>query len=593
MGTSVERIRFERQTMAESNAPSFGPKLLSSTQSALSLALEVVQNFHLTDLQTLLEAAEKQAHRTELNLAVFGRFKAGKSSFLNHLLQREVLPVGVVPLTSVVTQICHGNREMALVYRIGERDAENIPIGEISAYITEARNPANAKRVSLLQIYLPELENLPDLQLVDTPGLDSLLQHNTEAATAWSPNVDLAVVATSVDPPLSKQDIELIERLMRFTPKICVLLTKVDQLEDRERDEVLEYVSSELRCRFESQVRVFPYSIRAGFEALRNHFEMEYLRPVIAAGGKNRCGLMQRKLQELLQSASEYLQIALRIAEKTEAEQEALRKEIRALEESLADRKLQIRLAVQYGIGHCRKWIENHLQRAVSNALQNGLEEQFEQQFGDWQGSFAKMLAQFEYWLAENLQRELSRVSLEERRAFLEPLQTIRRQLKQQLQNVREKFSEKFFYLTGVALVTAQVEIVIAPPTSPDISIGKIFDRNWELLSFVIPMWIARGMMRKRFVRKIESETYKNLSRLTSQWEEALASSMRAAGIEAERQLDEYVATIRRMTGANSTAKQELLASTLRRIEAALASITEVESAEDKTSLPARGDSAE
>jgi hypothetical protein len=233
------------------------------------------------------------------------------------------------------------------------------------------------------------------------------------------------------------------------------------------------------------------------------------------------------------------------------------------------------------------------LQRAVSNALQNGLEEQFEQQFGDWQGSFAKMLAQFEYWLAENLQRELSRVSLEERRAFLEPLQTIRRQLKQQLQNVREKFSEKFFYLTGVALVTAQMEIDIAPPTSPDISIGKIFDRNWELLSFVIPMWIARGMMRKRFVRKIESETYKNLSRLTSQWEEALASSMRAAGIEAERQLDEYVATIRRMTGANSRAKQELLASTLRRIEAALASITEVESAEDKTSLPARGDSAE
>ena len=50
-----------------------------------------------------------------VEVAVFGRFKAGKSSFLNHLAGREVLPVGVVPLTAVITRLRFGPAERAEV----------------------------------------------------------------------------------------------------------------------------------------------------------------------------------------------------------------------------------------------------------------------------------------------------------------------------------------------------------------------------------------------------------------------------------------------------------------------------------------------
>ena len=42
-----------------------------------------------------------------------GRFKAGKSSFLNHFTNRSILPVGVVPVTAVVTEIRFGPVEKA------------------------------------------------------------------------------------------------------------------------------------------------------------------------------------------------------------------------------------------------------------------------------------------------------------------------------------------------------------------------------------------------------------------------------------------------------------------------------------------------
>jgi hypothetical protein len=41
-------------------------------------------------------------------------------------------------------------------------------------------------------------------------------------------------VVTCADRPLSEQDVNLIREVLRFTPKLAILLTKVDLLNDRE-----------------------------------------------------------------------------------------------------------------------------------------------------------------------------------------------------------------------------------------------------------------------------------------------------------------------------------------------------------------------
>ena len=554
-----------------------------AANAALSLAREIVSRFQLTDLQPLLAAIEKQLQRRELNLGVFGRFKAGKSSFINHLLRRDVLPVGVIPVTSAVTQIRGGEKDSAEVRRYAPDKSQSIPVEEIASYVTETRNPGNAKKVSLVQLELPEMQSLPGIQLVDTPGLESIFAHNTETTSAWFPNVDFALVAVSVDPPLTRQDVALIERLFRFTPKVCVLLTKVDQLDERGRADVMEYVTSQLHAKFGVLVTVFPYSIRPGYETLRENFEKKYLRPEIAAGGEIRGAVLNRKLEELLRSAEAYLALALRTARQNEAGREAVRNELREFEISLPDRKLQIRLAVQNGIGQSRGWIEKHVQGRVQKHIVNDLAKRFDEESREWRGTFAKILAAFEFWLGENLRQELADLSAKERAAFLEPLQLVRRQIRQQLQNVRDQFSGKLYQLTGASLATAEPDIEIAIPDSPDISIGRIFDRNWELISLLIPMPLVRGMVRKRFSEKIASETDKNISRLISQWEEALAGAMKAAEIESERRLHEYAATIGRMMNVDASQADEFLAAQLQQLQMARAKIATKEPAAIET----------
>jgi len=90
-------------------------------------------------------------------------------------------------------------------------------------------------------VELPELRRFRGLKFVDTPGLESALSHNTQTSLNWLPNVGLALVAVSVDPPLSRRDIDLLKSLYQYTPKVAVLLTKVDLLSEQE----LEASSSE------------------------------------------------------------------------------------------------------------------------------------------------------------------------------------------------------------------------------------------------------------------------------------------------------------------------------------------------------------
>ena len=94
-----------------------------------------------------------------IDVAVFGRFKAGKSSFLNSLTGRAVLPIGVVPLTAVVTRLRYGPAEKAEV-RFLNGDEQAVPwrkSGSMSArtliQITRSRLPA-------VEVELPALRRL-------------------------------------------------------------------------------------------------------------------------------------------------------------------------------------------------------------------------------------------------------------------------------------------------------------------------------------------------------------------------------------------------------------------------------------------------
>jgi hypothetical protein len=137
-----------RGNSRESACPDDAENTPSVRQSALDLAQELADRHQLGALSGLLASTRKAAGQDEITVAVVGRFKAGKSSFLNHFIGRDILPAGVVPLTAVITEIRFGAREEARVHHLDGSEPE-VPLSQIGAYISEKENPENRKQAAL------------------------------------------------------------------------------------------------------------------------------------------------------------------------------------------------------------------------------------------------------------------------------------------------------------------------------------------------------------------------------------------------------------------------------------------------------------
>jgi len=514
-------------------------------QSALRLAADIAERYGISALSGLLHSATAAAAQEEISVAVLGRFKAGKSSFLNDFFGRAILPVGVVPVTAVVTEVRYGPRERARVQHSNGDDGE-IPVNRVGDYVSEKENPENVKKVDLITIELPELGRFRGLKFVDTPGLESALAHNTQASVDWLPNVGLALVAVSVDPPLSQRDIELLKSLYQFTPKVAVLLTKADLLSGPELAEVVDFVRTQLSKYLPGAPQVFPYSTKPGFEHFRQALEVTLVAGILERFSEDRESIVSRKADTILRECADYLTLSLKAAESLQSERQDLKQQVLGEKEILDEVKSQVRLVVQHAAVRTRAMVSDRLE-AHQGELETELGEDFEKKFPGWSTSLARMLSSFEEYLDSSLREELTELSIRDRGAFIEPLRKVQKQAFRALQQFRDRLSERTVRAFGVPLRTSETEISVQDPAAPNIRVGRVFDRNWELLSPVLPVWAIRSTVHRHFRQTISRAVYQNISRLTTQWEESIHSALWSVEKEAHRRLDDLILTVERL----------------------------------------------
>ena len=82
------------------------------SRALLARIREICEHFQILSLTRQIEACENLLQQDQLiDVAVLGQFKAGKSSFLNSLIGKPVLPVGVIPVTTTITRLYQGQTE--------------------------------------------------------------------------------------------------------------------------------------------------------------------------------------------------------------------------------------------------------------------------------------------------------------------------------------------------------------------------------------------------------------------------------------------------------------------------------------------------
>jgi len=186
-------------------------------------------------------------------VACVGQFKRGKSSLLNALVGRAVLPVGVIPVTAVITVLRFGDHLQARV-RFATGDWREIEPNTLGEFVSETENPENAKGVTAVEVFVPSELLRHGMCLVDTPGLGSVFAGNTAATREFVPQIDAALVVLGADPPLSGAELELIEETVKQIDRLVLVMNKADRLTDDERAEGRAFAEKVLRERLRRDV---------------------------------------------------------------------------------------------------------------------------------------------------------------------------------------------------------------------------------------------------------------------------------------------------------------------------------------------------
>jgi GTP-binding protein EngB required for normal cell division len=226
-------------------------------------------------LKSLTSLRERLRDR-RLQLAVLGQFKRGKSTFINALLGAAFLPAAVVPATAIATFIAWGSTPRVRVTYQDNRPAEDLYPADTSAtrehlheLVTEDGNPMNRRRIARVDLFVPADVLRDGTILIDTPGVGSTLQHNTDTALQVLPECDAALFVVSADPPITEVEIAYLSKIQRHVVLLFFVLNKIDYLNLQERADALAFLRKTLHHTGQPDdlPQVFLLSARQALEA--------------------------------------------------------------------------------------------------------------------------------------------------------------------------------------------------------------------------------------------------------------------------------------------------------------------------------------
>ncbi len=527
----------------------------------------LAERFHIGSLLPSLAACSALAGAdAPLDVAVLGQFKSGKSSLLNALVgegaattSTGLLPVGVLPVTAVVTRLKGGESLHATITRL-DGSVIPVPVAAIGEYVSETGNPDNIKGVAAVDIVTPALTGLAGLRLVDTPGLGSVHAHNTQATMDWLPGVALALVAISVERPLSEEDKRLIEKLRPLASRVVIVLTKADLLTAPELAQVRAFVEKEVREALVlpsgTDPAILPFSVRADCERHIAALREGVLAPIARNASAERAAALKHKLTHLTQAAREYLLVALNAAQKVGQDRSALLAAI--IDESVKEPVIARELseAAQSVIAAARPAFEQALyphRDAVEACVTASLSE-----MKTWRGHLGRQSDRFHEFLRERMTAELSALERDAAPVARRLLDEAELRFRRIAEAFRDRLSRNVNSSLGVSLSPVAWEPPRAKVVAPPVAIEQTFMTHWDLFWWLLPMPLIGGLFRRHCRGRVPWEVWINMNRLAGGWFVATADAIEAVQTQVAAWVRAELATLTAMLSKSSDEAAEI-----------------------------------
>jgi GTP-binding protein EngB required for normal cell division len=217
-------------------------------------------------VKTAVGLVSEKLNAGVFSLIVVGQFKRGKTTFINALLGENLLPTAIIPLTSIITILRYGGKLQITAFFTNGTEKE-IEHDDLPMYITEKFNPNNEKGVNRVEITYPSRYLKNGVQIIDTPGVGSVFEHNTKTTYEYLSQADAYIFLVSADPPITRVELDFLRDLKNLAAKTFFVQSKIDMVSEADSNESLSFSKNIIEKETNySDVEIFPLSGKQALE---------------------------------------------------------------------------------------------------------------------------------------------------------------------------------------------------------------------------------------------------------------------------------------------------------------------------------------
>jgi GTPase Era involved in 16S rRNA processing len=203
---------------------------------------------------------EDQIVKSEFRITVVGEFSAGKSTFLNALIGRDILPHALTETTAAITYIhnvpLEHSKANKIIIHFNDEDKEDYELdisknpNALKEYTTTQSSSVNViKEISSVDIYTCFKDIKENVVFIDTPGLNGVADGHRELTLREIQNAHASIYLFHLR-SLTKSDLEFVKILSRYQSSILFVMNFIDEIKTAEGDTLegkLEFLKNQLK----------------------------------------------------------------------------------------------------------------------------------------------------------------------------------------------------------------------------------------------------------------------------------------------------------------------------------------------------------